>query len=75
MVISNDLRHIWVVPSVRDSNQTVHRGKITKRGPQELRTAFVQVAMGIIRQPQNISEWKLMIDYHRMKRKKILAER
>lgn len=42
-------------------------GKITKRGPQELRTAFVQVAMGIIRQPKNTSEWKLMKDYQTMK--------
>lgn len=42
-------------------------GHITKRGPQELRTAFVQVAMGIIRQPQNTSEWKLMKDYQTMK--------
>lgn len=28
---------------------------------------FVQVAMGIIRQPQNTSEWKLMKDYQTMK--------
>lgn len=42
-------------------------GHITKRGPQDLRTAFVQVAMGIIRQPQNTAEWKLMKDYQLMK--------
>ncbi len=62
--------YLGIVPSVHDSNQTVRRGKITKHGPQELRTAFVQVAMGIIRQPQNTSEWKLMIDYYRMKKEK-----
>lgn len=59
--------YLGIVPSVHDSNQTVRRGKITKHGPQELRTAFVQVAMGIIRQPQNTSEWRLMKDYYRMK--------
>ena len=62
--------YLGIVPKVRDSNKTVHRGKITKHGPQELRTAFVQVAMGIIRQPQNTSEWKLMKDYYRMKKEK-----
>ncbi len=62
--------YLGIVPSNHDSNQTVRRGKITKRGPQELRTAFVQVAMGIIRQPQNTSEWKLMIEYYHMKKEK-----
>ena len=35
-----------LVPWVSDSNETVHHGKITKRGPQELRTAFVQLGHG-----------------------------
>lgn len=52
--------YLGIVPSVNDSNKKVRRGKITKHGPQELRTAFVQVAMGIIRQPQTTSEWRLM---------------
>ena len=59
--------YLGIVPSVHNSADTVHMGCITKRGPQELRTAFVQVAMGIIRQPQNTSEWKLMKDYQTMK--------
>lgn len=59
-----------IVPSVHNSNETVRMGKITKHGPQELRTAFVQVAMGIIRQPQNTSDWKMMKDYYRMKKEK-----
>ena len=59
--------YLGIVPSVHNSADTVHMGHITKRGPQELRTAFVQVAMGIIRQPQNTSEWKLMKDYQTMK--------
>lgn len=62
--------YLGIVPSVHNSNETVRMGKITKHGPQELRTAFVQVAMGIIRQPQNTSEWKLMKDYYRMKEEK-----
>lgn len=59
--------YLGIVPSVHNSADTVHMGHITKRGPQELRTAFVQVAMGIIRQPQKTSEWKLMKDYQTMK--------
>lgn len=59
--------YLGIVPSVHNSADTVHMGHITKRGPQELRTAFVQVAMGIIRKPQNTSEWKLMKDYQIMK--------
>lgn len=59
--------YLGIVPSVHNSADSVHMGKITKRGPQDLRTAFVQVAMGIIRQPQNTGEWKLMKDYQLMK--------
>ena len=62
--------YLGIVPSVHNSADTVRMGHITKRGPQELRTAFVQVAMGIIRQPQNTSEWKLMKDYQTMKTSK-----
>lgn len=59
--------YLGIIPSVHNSADTVRMDHITKRGPQELRTAFVQVAMGIIRQPQNTSEWKLMKDYQTMK--------
>lgn len=59
--------YLGIVPGVHNSADTVRLGKITKRGPQDLRTAFVQVALGIIRQPQNTSEWKLMHDYNMMK--------
>ena len=31
-----------LVPWVSDSNETIRHGKITKRGPQELRVSFVQ---------------------------------
>ena len=59
--------YLGIVPGVHNSADAVRLGKITKRGPQDLRTAFVQVALGIIRQPQNTSEWKLMHDYKTMK--------
>lgn len=62
--------YLGIIPSVHNSADTVHLGHITKRGPQDLRTAFVQVAMGIIRQPKNTSEWKLMKDYQTMKTNK-----
>ena len=62
--------YLGIVPSVHDSNNTVRRGKITKHGPQELRTAFVEVTMAILRQPNKTSDWKLVVDYHRMKREK-----
>jgi transposase len=62
--------YLGIVPSVHDSNNTVRRGKITKHGPQELRTALVQVTMGIIRQPEKTSDWKLVVDYHHMKKEK-----
>lgn len=59
--------YLEIVPSVHNSADTVRMGHITKRWPQELSTVFVQVAMGIIRQPQNTAEWKLMKDYQTMK--------
>lgn len=59
--------YIGIVPSVHNSGETIHLGKITKHGPQELRTAFVQVAMGWIRMPQKTYSWKVMYDYRTMK--------
>ena len=41
--------HAGLVPWVQNSNETIRHGHITKRGPVELRTAFVQVVMGMIR--------------------------
>jgi transposase len=38
-----------LAPWVQNSNETVHHGRITKRGPEELRTALVQVVMGMRR--------------------------
>lgn len=58
-----------LVPWVQDSNKTVHHGKITKRGPQELRTAFVQLVLGI-RRCGDTGTWRLMQRYEYMKKNK-----
>ncbi|WP_293908844.1 transposase [Sphaerochaeta sp. UBA5836] len=59
--------NVGIVPSVHNSNETVHMGRITKHGPQELRTAFVQATMGMIRLSKITGEWRLMTDYRAMK--------
>lgn len=56
-----------LVPWVQDSNETVHHGKITKRGPQELITCFVQLVLGI-RRCKDTSDWRLMQRYEYMKK-------
>ena len=38
---------------IKNSNETITHGRITKRGPQELRTAYVQLVMGIRRCKKN----------------------
>jgi hypothetical protein len=58
---------VGIVPSVHNSNETVHMGRITKHGPQELRTALVQATMGMIRLSKITGEWRLMTDYRAMK--------
>lgn len=58
-----------LVPWVQDSNETVRHGKITKRGPQELRTAYVQLVLGI-RRCRDTSEWRIMQRLDYMKRNK-----
>ena len=58
-----------LVPWVQDSNETIHHGKITKRGPQELRTSFVQLVLGIRRCRDTLS-WRMMQRYEYMKKNK-----
>ena len=58
-----------LVPWVQDSNETIHHGKTTKRGPQELRTSFVQLVLGI-RRSKDTSEWRMMQRYEYMKKNK-----
>jgi transposase len=59
-----------LAPWVQNSNETVHHGKITKRGPEELRTALVQVVMGMRRMKAKTIGWRLMQRYEEMKKAK-----
>ena len=62
--------YVGIVPNVHNSNESIHYGRITKHGPQELRTAFVQAAMGMIRLTKVTSEWRLIKEYQRRKEDK-----
>jgi transposase len=57
-------------PWVQNSNETVHHGKITKRGPEELRTALVQLVMGMLRQKELTVTWRIMERYRFLKTQK-----
>ena len=59
-----------LAPWVQNSNETIHHGKITKRGPKELRTALVQVVMGWRRMKKKTLTWRLMERYVLMKQHK-----
>jgi hypothetical protein len=59
-----------LAPWVQNSNETVHHGKITKRGPEELRTALVQVVMRIRRKKRKTLGWRLMERYEALKKSK-----
>jgi hypothetical protein len=48
----------------------VHHGKITKRGPVELRTALVQIVLGMRRLKRATLRWRLMMRYEYMKKHK-----
>ena len=56
-----------LAPWVQNSNETIHHGRITKRGPKELRTALVQVVMGLRRMKAKTLTWRLMQRYELMK--------
>ncbi|NQT60164.1 MAG: IS110 family transposase, partial [Bacteroidetes bacterium] len=56
-----------LVPWVQISDETVHYGRITKRGPVELRTAFVQAVMGMIRLQKQTEAYRIMSKYRKMK--------
>ena len=59
-----------LVPWVQNSNRTEHYGKITKRGPKELRTAMVQVVLGMVRMKRKTGRYRIMTRYARMKKEK-----
>jgi len=60
-----------LAPWVQNSNETIRHGKITKRGPKELRTALVQVVMGLRRMKKKTCTWRLMQHYEAMRKTKI----
>lgn len=59
-----------LVPWVQTSNETVYYGKITKRGPQELRTALVQCVVAMVRMPEKTANYSLMTQYQELKEAK-----
>jgi transposase len=59
-----------LAPWVQNSGDVIHHGRITKRGPKELRTALVQVVMGLRRMKAKTVTWRLMQRYELMKRAK-----
>jgi transposase len=59
-----------LAPWVQNSNETVHIGKITKRGPEQLRTAIVQVVLGMRRCKKTTAAWRLMARYEFLKKNK-----
>jgi hypothetical protein len=59
-----------LAPWVQNSNETIHHGSITKRGPKELRTAVVQVVMGLRRMKEKTFSWRHMRRYEAMKKGK-----
>jgi len=59
-----------LAPWVQNSNETIHHGSITKRGPKELRTAIVQVVMGLRRMKKKTMSWRYMERYEMMKKSK-----
>jgi len=62
--------HAGLVPWVQNSNKTIRHGHITKRGPVELRTAFVQMVMGMLRLKNKTDGYRLMRKYRTMKKNK-----
>lgn len=62
--------YMGLAPWVQNSNETIHHGHITKRGPQELRTAMVQCVLGMVRTKSKTENFRLMVNYRLMKKHK-----
>ena len=58
-----------LVPRVQCSDTTEHYGRITKRGPERLRTAMVQLVLGMIRSRRS-AEYRIVKRYGVMKTQK-----
>ena len=59
-----------LVPWVQTSNESIYYGRITKRGPQELRTALVQCVVAMVRMEDKTSNYKMMRQYQELKNDK-----
>ncbi len=59
-----------LVPWVQTSNESVYYGRITKRGPQELRTALVQCVVAMVRMEDKTGDFELMRQYQKLKEDK-----
>jgi len=59
-----------LAPWVQCSNETSHYGSITKRGPEQLRTAMVQLVLGMVRMKKKTLRYRLMERYQIMKQEK-----
>lgn len=62
--------HMGLVPWVQNSNEMIRHGKITKRGPKEMRTAMVQCVLGMVRAKKTTGGYRIMTRYDRMKSQK-----
>lgn len=59
-----------LVPWVQNSAERERHGKIAKRGPNELRTALVQVVLGMVRNKRQTGTYRIMECYDRLNRAK-----
>ena len=62
--------YMGLAPWVQNSNETIHHGHITKRGPVELRTAMVQGVLGMVRSSKQTKSYRIMSKYRVMKQSK-----
>jgi transposase len=56
-----------LAPWVQHSNERERYGSITKRGPEPLRTALVQMVLGMVRNQRLTGTYRLMLRYQAMK--------
>jgi transposase len=59
-----------LTPWVQNSADREQHGRITKRGPNELRTALVQVVLGLVRNKRRTGTYRIMQRYDQMKTQK-----
>ena len=59
-----------LVPYLKESNDVTYPGHITRRGPKELRTAMVQVVMGLLRMREKNPDWTFYQRYGYWENKK-----